>query len=45
MQSRKSYPTDLNDTEGQILAPVIPAAQPGGRPEEYPQREIVNAIL
>ena len=45
MQSRKPYPTDLNDTEWQLLAPLIPAAKPGGRPEEYPKREIVNAIL
>jgi len=45
MQSRKPYPTDLNDTEWQILAPLIPAAKPGGRPEAYPKREIVNAIL
>jgi putative transposase len=45
MQSRKPYPTDLNDTEWQILAPLIPAAKPGGRPEVYPKREIVNAIL
>jgi putative transposase len=45
MQSRKPYPTDLHDTEWSILAPLIPAAKPGGRPEEYPKREIVNAIL
>jgi putative transposase len=45
MQSRKPYPTDLNDTEWQILAPLTPATKPGGRPEEYPKREMVNAIL
>jgi putative transposase len=45
MQSRKPYPTDLHDTAWQILAPLIPAAKPGGRPEEYPKREMVNAIL
>jgi putative transposase len=45
MESRQPYPTDLKDSEWQILAPLIPAAKPGGRPEEYPKREIVNAIL
>jgi putative transposase len=35
----------VHDTEWQILVPLIPAAKPGGRPEEYPKREIVNAIL
>ena len=45
MQSRKPYPTDLNDTKWQMLESLIPAAKPGGRPEKYPKREIVNAIL
>jgi putative transposase len=45
MESRQPYPTDLTDREWQILAPLIPAAKSGGRPEEYPKREIVNAIL
>jgi putative transposase len=45
MQTRKPYPTDLTDTEWQILDPLLPAAKPGGRPEAYPKREIVNAIL
>jgi putative transposase len=45
MPSRQPYPTDLHDTAWQILAPLIPAAKPGGRPEAYPKWEIVNAIL
>lgn len=45
MAFRQPYPTDLNDTEWAILEPLIPAAKSGGRPEEYPKREIVNAIL
>jgi putative transposase len=45
MASRQPYPTDLNDTEWSILEPLIPAAKPGGRREEYPKREIVQAIL
>jgi putative transposase len=45
MQTRKPYPTDLNDSEWQVLEPLLPAAKPGGRPEAYPKREIVNAML
>jgi putative transposase len=45
MESRQPYPTDLKNTEWQLLAPLVPAAKPGGRPEEYPKREIVNGIL
>jgi putative transposase len=44
METRKPYPTDLKDTEWQVLAPWIPPAQPCGRPEHSPKREIVNAI-
>ena len=39
------YPTDLTDTEWTILAPLIPAAKPGGRPRTTEMREVVNAIL
>jgi putative transposase len=45
MESRQPSPTDLHDNEWQILAPWIPAAKSGGRPEAYPKQEIVNAIL
>ena len=45
MESRQPYPTDLNDNEWQILKPCIPAAKAGGRPEKYPKRAIVHAIL
>ena len=45
MQTSKPYPTDLNDTAWQILAPLIPAAKPGGRPEVSPKREIINALF
>ena len=39
------YPTDLTDTEWTILAPLIPAAKPGGRPRTTEMREVVNAIF
>jgi transposase len=41
----QAYPSDLTDAEWEILEPLIPVAKPGGRPEEWPKREIVNAIL
>lgn len=43
--SRQAYPYDLTDAEWQLLAPLVPAPRPGGRPLQHPRREIVNAIL
>jgi len=43
--SRQAYSSDLSDTEWTILAPLIPAPLPGGRPAKWSRREIVNAIL
>ena len=40
-----SYPTDLTDAEWEILAPLIPPAQPGGRPRRQAMRAVVNAML
>jgi len=45
MEPRKPYPTDLTDKEWALLAPYGPAAKPGGRPETYPKREILDAIF
>ena len=42
---RRRYPTDLTDAEWTILAPLVPAAKPGGRPALHERREIINAIL
>jgi transposase len=45
MAPRKPYPTDLTAKEWALLAPYVPAAKPGGRPEQYPKREILDAIV
>jgi transposase len=45
MESRKPYPTDLSDREGMLIQHLVPAARPGGRPEKYPKREILDAIF
>jgi transposase len=42
---RQAYPSDLSDAEWAILAPLIPAPLPRGRPAKWERREIVNAIL
>ena len=39
MPSSQSYPTALNAPAWQLLAPPLPAAQPGGRPKEEPKRD------
>ena len=38
------YPSDLSDAEWAILAPLVPAPKPGGRPAVHPRQEIVNGI-
>jgi putative transposase len=45
MESRKSYPTDLSDKEWDLINHLVPTAKPGGRPEKYPKREILDAIV
>jgi putative transposase len=45
MEPRKPYPSDLTDREWALIEPLVPRAKAGGRPEKYPQREILNAIF
>ena len=41
---RPTYSTDLNDTEWNVIAPLLP--QPSeGRPRVWPLREILNVLL
>jgi putative transposase len=42
---RRRYPTDLSDAEWRVLAPLIPAPKPGGRPVVHDRRELVDAML
>jgi transposase len=39
------FPSDLTDAEWAVLAPLLPAPAPVGRPPSWPMREIVNAIF
>jgi transposase len=45
MEPRKPYPTDLSDKEWALIKHLVPEAKPGGRPEKYPKREILNGIF
>ena len=42
---RRSYATDLTDSQWALLSPMIPDAAPRGRPRKADKREIVEAIL
>jgi putative transposase len=44
MEPRKPYPSDLTDREWALIQHLVPSAKPGGRPEEYSKREILNAL-
>ena len=45
MNHRPDYPSDLTDEEWQIIEPLVPPVESGGRPAEHGRREIVNAIF
>jgi putative transposase len=39
------YPSDLSDTEWQIIRRLLPEPKPGGRPRTTDLRAVVNAIF
>ena len=39
------YPSDLSDEEWSLLAPLLPAAKPGGRPRSVDVRRILNGLF
>jgi putative transposase len=45
MTPRQPYPTDLSDNEWILIHHLVPEAKAGGRPADYPRREILNAIF
>jgi len=40
---RRSYDTDLSDGQWALIAPLIPKAEPSGRPRKASTRELVDA--
>ena len=45
MDDRKGYPSDLTNRQWKTIEPLIPPAQPGGRPRRVQMREVLNAIF
>ena len=43
--STRFYDTDLTDAAWAFVAPVLPAARPGGRPRTTKLRAVLNAIF
>jgi transposase len=43
--ARRGYWTDLTEAQWAVIAPLVPDAEPGGRPRKASSRELVNAIL
>jgi len=41
----KNYPTDLNDSEWEIIKQYLPESKKTGRPREVDLREVLNAIF
>jgi putative transposase len=39
------YPTDLTDSQWELIKEWIPLAKPGGRPRTLDMRKVINAIL
>jgi putative transposase len=39
------YPSDLNDAEWALLAPLIPSSKPHGRPRSSDRRRITNGVF
>ena len=45
MQNQESYPSDLTDTEWELIGALFPGPQKLGRPARYEKRAILNAIF
>jgi putative transposase len=45
MRPRQRYPTDLTDKEWTLIQHLVPEAKSGGRPADYPRRDILNGIF
>lgn len=45
MQTKQLYPTDLTDSQWNLIKEMLPPAKPGGRPRTLDMRQVVNAIL
>jgi transposase len=39
------YPSDTSDEQWELIEPLLPPVNTGGRPEKHSRRAIVDAIL
>ena len=42
---RKPYKSDLTDARWAVIAPLLPAPKPGGRPRTADPREVLDTLL
>jgi transposase len=45
VMTQQLYPSDLTDSQWDIIQGLIPPAKPGGRPRSLDMRQVVNAVL
>lgn len=43
--NRQPYPTDLKDSEWNVIKEIMPTTKPTGRPRKHSYREIINGIV
>ena len=41
----RQYPSDTSDEQWEVIEPLLPPVNTGGRPEKHPRRAVVDAIL
>ena len=44
MQTKQLYPTDMTDSQWNLIKEMLPQPKPGGRPRTLDMRQGVNAI-
>ena len=44
MQTKQLYPTDMTDSQWNLIKEMLPKVKPGGRPRTLDMRHVVNAI-
>lgn len=42
---RTPYPSNVTDEQWMLVEPMVPPAEPGGRPRSVDMREVLNGIL
>jgi putative transposase len=45
MNNQQLYPTDMTDSQWDIIKELVPPPKPGGRPRTLDMRMVINAIF